>query len=153
MKKAFTLLEIIFVIILISIISLIAVPKLFFNITNASYTKAKSDIALIRNAIVYNKNQNIISGKGEAYIKNLDEAKVNVAYEKLFIGKEDNVILQYPVISTSGKKKEVGKWIKTSNSTYTVFIDNDISVEFSYDSTNGTFDCDYEEEFCMELSK
>jgi len=153
MKKSFSLLEIIFVITLISIISMIAIPKLFLNITSASYTQVKSDIALIRNAIISNKNKNIISGKGEAFINSLDDAKINVTYEKLFVGKDDDMLLQYPIISTSFEKKEIGKWIKVSAYNYKVFIDNKNAIEFVYDSSNGTFDCDYKEDLCKDLIK
>jgi len=153
MKKSFSLLEIIFVITLISIISMIAIPKLFLNITSASYTQVKSDIALIRSAIISNKNKNIISGKGEAFISSLDDARINVTYEKLFVGKVGDILLQYPIISTSFEKKEIGKWIKVSANNYKVFIDNKKAIEFVYDSSNGTFDCDYKEDLCKDLIK
>jgi len=153
MKKSFSLLEIIFVITLISIISMIAVPKLFLNITSASYTQIKSDIALIRSAIISNKNKNIINGKGEAFISSLDDAKPNVTYEKLFVGKEGDALLQYPIISTSFEKKEIGKWIKVSPNNYKVFIDSKSVIEFVYDSSEGTFDCDYKEDLCKDLIK
>jgi len=153
MKKAFSLLETIFVIALISIISVIAIPKLFFNVTTASYSKIKSDVALIRNAIIENRNKNIISGKGEAFIHTLDEAKNDIAYEKLFVGEENNLLLQYPIISTSSKNKESGKWIKMTKSTYLVYIDDKNSIEFTYDSNSGTFDCDFEKELCKDFIK
>ena len=153
MKKSFSLLEIIVVIALISIISIVAFPKLFLNITNASYTKIKSDVSLVRNAIVDNRNQNIISGKGEAYIQYLDDAKIDATNEKLFIGINEEVLLKYPVISTSSQKKEIGKWIKTSDNHYKIYISNLELIEFIYDSTKGTFDCDYEEELCKDFIK
>jgi len=153
MKKSFSLLEIIFVITLIAIISIIAVPKLFLNITSASYTQVKSDIALIRSAIINNKNKNIISGKGEAFIDSLDIANINVAYEKLFVGKEGDTLLQYPIVSTSNEKRELGKWIKISPYNYKVFIDSKNAIEFIYDSSNGTFDCDFKEDLCKDLIK
>ncbi len=153
MKKSFTLLEIIVVIILISIISLIAFPKLFLNLTDTSYTIIKSDVALIRSAIVHNRNQNIISGKGEAYMQYLDNAKTNIEGEQLFIGMNDESILKYPIISTSKEIHKIGKWIKTSNNHYEIYIDKYESVEFIYDSTEGTFDCDYKEELCKDLVK
>lgn len=153
MKKAFSLLEIIIVIVLISIISIFAFPKLFLNITNASYAKIKSDVSLIRSAIVYNRNQNIISGKGEAYIQFLDNAKINTSNEKLFLGINDEEMLKYPIISISSEKIEIGKWIKTSENNYKIYINNLESVEFIYDSTKGTFDCNYDEELCKDLNK
>jgi len=153
MKRAFSLLEIIVVILLISIISVIAFPKLFLNITNASYVKIQSDVSLIRSAIVYNQNQNIISGKGEAYTAYLDDAKINVANEKLFIGLNDEVLLKYPILSSSNEDKEISKWIKTSKNHYIIFVSKLEFIEFIYDSTKGTFDCDYEEELCQDFNK
>jgi len=153
MKKSFSLLEMIFVITLIAIISIIAVPKLFLNITSASYTQIKSDIGLIRSAIISNRNKSIISGKGEDFIESLDEAKTNVAYEKLFVGKDGDTLLQYPIVSTSNEKKESGKWIKISPNNYKFFIDNKNAIEFVYDSSNGSFDCDYKEDLCKDLIK
>jgi len=136
MKKSFSLLEIIVVIILISIISLIAFPKLFLNVTNASYIKIKSDISLVRSAIIHNRNQNIISGKGEAYMLYLDDAKVNTVNEKLFMGTSDEKLLQYPIISTSNETAEIGKWIKTTKNHYKIYINKLESIEFVYDSTH-----------------
>ena len=153
MKKSFTLFEIVVVIILISIISIIAFPKLFLNITNSYYTKIKSDVALIRSAIVHNRNQNIISGKGEAYIQYLDNAQVNRAGEKLFVGINDESMLKYPIISTSNQEHQIGKWIKTSANHYEVYISKYESIEFIYDSAKGIFDCDYNEELCKDLVK
>ena len=71
----------------------------------------------------------------------------------MFVGKEGDVLLQYPIISTSSEKKEIGKWIKVSDNNYKVFIDNQNAIEFVYDSSNGTFDCDYKEDLCKDLIK
>ncbi len=151
MKKSFSLLEVIFVILLISIISVIAFPKLFLNITNASYVKIQSDIALIRSSIIQNRNENIISGKGEAYIPFLDNAKVDTSGEKLFFGYENNVLLKYPVVSTSSSEKNSGKWIKSSNFHYAVFINSIEKIKFTYNPTQGTFNCDINEDLCKDL--
>lgn len=153
MKKSFSLLETIFVIVLISIIALIAFPKLFLNITNTTLVKVKSDVSLIRNAIVQNRNQNIISGKGEAYISQLDSAKIDTDNEKLFIGVENDSLLEYPVISTSKNNREIGKWIKASTYDYEIYINKVESIKFIYDVQSGTFDCDYEQDSCKDFMK
>jgi len=153
MKKSFSLLEVIFVTVLISIISVIAFPKLFLSITNASYVKIQSDIALIRSAIVQNRNENIISGKGEAYVPYLDSANLNAQGESLFLGFENNTLLKYPILATSLEKKSAGGWLKTSNFHYEVYISGLESIEFTYDPEIGTFDCDYKDELCQDLMK
>lgn len=153
MKKSFTLLEVIFVVVLIAIIATIAFPKLFLNITNASYVKIQSDISLIRSAIIQNRNQNIINGKGEDYIAYLDDASINSTNERLFVGLQNSVLLQQPILSTSNSKKEIGRWIKTTNYHYQVYINDLESIQFVYNSEKGSFDCDFDEELCQEMMR
>ena len=51
MKSAFSLLEIIIVVVIISIISSLGIYKLFFNLDNANTLQVKTQINLIKNAI------------------------------------------------------------------------------------------------------
>ena len=99
MKKSFTLLEIIFAIAIVSIVSIMIVPKLFIHKDIASNVKIKSDIALIRSSIIQNRNQNIINGKGELYIPFLDDASINTKDQPLFVGYDNDVLLEYKILS------------------------------------------------------
>ncbi len=151
MKKSFTLLEIIFVLTLLSIISFIAFPKLFLNVTNSSYVKIKSDIALIRSAIINNRDENIINGKGEDFIEFLDTASLNKKNEKLFIGVDDSTLLKYAIISTNSEEKEISKWNKITSNHYDIYVSSYESISFTYDNKKGTFTCDETLDSCKEL--
>lgn len=137
-KKAFSLIEIIFTIAIISIILIVALPKLNNTLQSANTSKIKSDILLIREA-VYNYNNKMILKGTTTVLETLEDDD-----EYLF-----NTILQNPIKAST--KQNIGSWSKVSKTTYKVYIENGNSVEFVYDSNNCTFACDEENQFCQEL--
>ena len=62
MKKAFTLLELVFVIVVIGILSVVAVPKLAPIISTAKDTKAKNTLASVRSALANERQRRILEG-------------------------------------------------------------------------------------------
>jgi len=61
-KKAFTMVELIFVIIIIGVLSAVAIPK-FSKTTEVAYiSKAKSDIASVKSALAMMRQKNILKG-------------------------------------------------------------------------------------------
>lgn len=150
-KRAFSVLEIVFVVVILAIISSVAIPKLFLNKSNTYIIKAKSDVALIRKAINDDYNKQVMMQSSDEYIEKLDNATIDEKGLELFAGLEDRKLLAYPLISTNTEESKLGKWVKLSDSVYQVLIDAQKSVTFSYDKEDGTFECDKDEEFCMEL--
>jgi len=61
-QKAFTMLELVFVIVIIGILSAIAIPKFTVTRNDAVITKAKSTIAAVRSAISTQRQKNILQG-------------------------------------------------------------------------------------------
>jgi len=61
-QKAFTMLELVFVIVVIGILSAIAIPKFAVTRNDAVIVKAKSTIAAARSAIATKRQQNILRG-------------------------------------------------------------------------------------------
>ena len=138
-KKAFSLLEIIFILIVISVITTIAVSKYATAITNASLTKIKSDVLQIRAGIKHTKNKMIL--KNSTNILN----ELEDSDEMLF-----NKILENPIISSS---QPIAKaWSKISIYTYKVYITNKTFLKFNYDNEKYIFDCDISNELCKELN-
>ena len=54
---------------------------------------------------------------------------------------------------TSEEKKELGQWIKLSNSEYKVYFSKDKFLSFYLDSENMTFACDRNENLCIEFEQ
>lgn len=150
-KKAFSVLEIVFVIVIIAVISAIAIPKLFQNKLQTNIVKVKSEVALIRKAIKEDYNKQIMKQSSNEYIEKLDDASIDESDKKLFMGIDDRGLLEYALYSTDSSENKSGKWIKQSDSKYEIVLDRDIKVEFTYDNSDGSFECDSDEQYCMEL--
>ena len=61
-QKAFTMIELVFVIVIIGILSAIAIPKFAVTRNDAVITKAKTTIASARSAITTTRQKNILRG-------------------------------------------------------------------------------------------
>ncbi len=141
MKKAFSLFELIIVIVVISIVASFIVLKTKASIAFTNKTKVKSDIALIRNAISKQKTSNTLLNSSDYIV--LDDATSNVEGSELFKN-----ILDFPLISTNTYKKELATWIKTSQNSYKIFISNNSFLEFNYEEN--FFVCKSDISLCKE---
>lgn len=137
---AFSILEIIFVIAIISIIATVAIPKFSGEISKANLIKIKSDIILIRDGLQNYKKKMILSNNNTS-LNSLDDNN-----EELF-----SKILSYPISSSVNKKAIT--WEKLSNEKYIIWIDSSNRLEFIYNKSNYTFDCNINKEYCKELTQ
>ena len=127
MKPSFTLLELIFVIVVIGILAGVAIPRMFSGIDDAKIAKVKSDVATIRSAIATRYGKNVMAGND--ICPNLE---IDLNDDKLF-----EAILTYPI-----KKNGSVKW-DGNGTDYNVTIDNKV-IKFKYlNSSNDAckFDC------------
>lgn len=141
MKKAFSLLEIIFVVVIIAIISSFIITKSNNTIDTSIKIKIKSEIALIRNQITKQITKNILLKSDSIFT--LDSEGFNENKSKLFAN-----ILDFPLISTNTNIKEPGKWIKISDYKYQIFLNNNDSLEFAFE--DNSFVCKSEVLLCSE---
>ena len=156
MKKSFTMIELIIVIVIIGILSAVAIPKLFATRDDAIITKVRSDVSTIRSAISNFHTKNLMKGNS-AYPNVLDEATVGEEDEALFEGNTSNNehLLDYPIYS----KDADGHWMKRGDNNYSVKI-MDKDIYFKYEPSNrGKFDCngyndsdDKAKELCKKLT-
>lgn len=142
MKKAFSLIEIILVIVIISIISSYFLSKGKDSIEYTNRTKIKSDISLIRSSIQKQKASKVLLNQ-DSIIK-LDDEAINEENSSLFSN-----ILETPFLSTTTLKKEIGKWIKISSNEYEIYLNSSQSLKFKYE--NSLFNCEEEISLCKEF--
>lgn len=147
-RFAFTMIELVFVIVVLGILTAIAIPRLAATRDDAQVAKGRSDIAAIRAAIVSERQGRLLQGS-TAYINQLDDAANDTEGETLFDnnGTVANSLLQYGVTSANGN----GHWMKTAAG-YTFTVMND-PVVFTYTRASGAFDCDHDEANCKHLTE
>lgn len=137
--KSFSLIELIFSIIIIGIIATVAIPKLLNTTDQTTILKAKNDLNIILNGLKTYKNSLTLQN----LTNSLDSLEDNENY--LFSN-----ILKQPFIASTNT---VASWSKRSNSIYQYWIDNSSNVEFIYDKTELTFMCDKTDDICKEILK
>ena len=151
LRNGFTMIELIFVIVILGILSAVALPKFAALGEEAHIAKARSDISSIRASIANERRSRVIIGDPN-YITGLSSNNVT-----LFDGNDsEHELLQYGI--TSGTAD--GKWSTTDTSppydSYQFHIDS-IDVDFEYNSSNGLFNCsttsgsDEQKDMCKSL--
>ncbi len=153
-RKAFTMIELIFVIVILGILSSVAISKMAVTRDDAEIVKGRSQVASIRNAIILTRNQNMLQANGARYPDRLDALSSATSNDgdPLFghdtSVSDDTRLLDYPIYS----KNSNGNWKKLNATTY-AFRAMNTDVNFTYNSTNGQFDCNHAEDLCKSLAE
>ena len=153
--KAFTVIELIFVIVVLGILAGIAVPRLAATRDDATIAKMRGDIAAIRSGLSLVRSENMMRGVSTwPALEGSDEAT-------LFDG-----VLQQPIypMKTGGRNgwTLVAKGSNNATSTYTANVAGK-STTFNYYPTSalatakgknvGSFDCDHRDDLCQVLAQ
>ena len=154
MNKAFTLIELVIVIVILGILSSVAISKMAVTRDDAIISKGRSEVAAIRNAISLKRNSNILMGKGASYPSKLDAlgSATSSDGDSLFdhdINSSDSQaqLLDYPIYS-----KSKNGWRKIANNKY-VFNAISTDVNFTYNPNTGSFDCTHTVKLCKDLTE
>jgi general secretion pathway protein G len=140
-RSAFTMIELILVIVIIGILSAIAIPRFAATRDDAQIAKGRSDVAAIRSAIVSERQVRLLKGESN-YISALHGANAGI----LFDGNDStHQLLQYGITD----ENKNGHW-HLSNGKYVFKVIN-TDVTFDYNSTNGTFNCSGT--YCSDLTQ
>ena len=128
-KNAFTMLEMIFVIVVLGILAAVAVPRFSSSKADAELAKGKSDVASIRSGIITERQNRLIKGDS----KFISGSALNTG--SLFGG-----VLGYGVTDST----DSGGWHKLTESattnTYNYYVGTS-AVKFTYTQSNGKFVC------------
>lgn len=139
-RDAFTMIELVFVIVVLGILAAVAIPRLAVTRDDAQIAKGRSDVAATRAAIVSERQGRLLRGES-AYINKLHGATTATIFDNN--GTVANALMQYGVATqdnTNGHWDDTvtnnnGAWQYTYRATNT-------DVSFDYNPANGTFTCD-----------
>jgi general secretion pathway protein G len=129
MKKSFTMLELIFVIVVIGILAGVAIPRLFTGVSDAEIAKVKSDVSAVRSAISTHYGKSIMSGRDEC-----PKLENSTTDNQLFEG-----ILTYSIKKNNGAVKWDG-----NGTDYNVTLGDKTVIKFEYNNSTDSgckFEC------------
>ena len=138
-RSAFTMVELIFVIVVIGILTAIAVPKFAATRDDATITKAIATVGSVRSALATERQKRILRGDFTP-ITSLKSTGTNVAFSTFSADQDGNTanVLEYPVNDCTGLGKTQGCW-SVSGTIYTYKMPTSGTVDFNI--TSSRFDC------------
>lgn len=123
-RNAFTMVELVFVIVILGILAAIAVPRMSATRDDAQVAKGRSDVAAVRAAIISERQQRMLRGE-TGFVASLGTD---------FTGPDANhTLLMYPVKTGNGN----GEWSSSDGLTFTYKV-MDESNTFTYNPGPGT---------------
>ena len=135
-KSAFTMIELVFVIVVIGILASVAIPRFAATRDDAEVTKAKVLIASVRNALSMERQKRILRGDFTP-ITSVGTSDANNSFDVFSADKDGNRknVLEYSVPSSTDK----GKWDfnVTAPNQYTFHMLGDVAFKID----NGRFVC------------
>jgi len=135
MKKAFTMIELVFVIVILGVLAAIAIPRMNNTSLQATIAKGRADVATIRSAIVNERQTRLIQGQ-TAWIS---ELTTHGASTPLFDGNTSSTLLMYGIVAGNNS----GDWsrgIDANTNQYTFRVGTSQNV-FTYTNADGKFLC------------
>jgi N-methylation len=135
-RRAYTLLELIFIVVILGVLSAVAIPRLFFSRSDATMANAKTQLAAIRSGISLRYNDNILQAK-PGFPAKLDDGDPNKLFSKVID----------IAIKDSGNKNG---WHRISDDKYTFKLDGKVA-NFKYDKNSGDFSCNDSNDICKSL--
>jgi len=143
MRSAFTMIELVLVIVVIGILATIAIPKFSVTRDDAIITKAKTTVASVRSALSSEVQRRIMQGNFNP-INNVGGV-LNGNDQPIFDYFDGNAnnqrVLEYP--PRSCKAGATGCWMRTGNNEYTFYFPPAVGGSVKFKVTNNRFECDY----------
>lgn len=131
MKKAFTIIELIFVIVALGILAMVALPRLAGSKEDAEIARVKAEIAAIRSAIQTHRGANLLKQNGSGYPRDLTARRI----EEITNGTK--LSQKYWSVSRDGNELNVTIGGRTAT--------------FTYNSTTGRLTCENTNALCRKI--
>jgi len=145
-REAFTMIELVFVIVVLGILAAVAIPRFSATRTDAQISKGRADVASIRSAIITERQSRLITGDSQFIAAGVGSGKLDGSATELFSG-----VLTYPVIASNSD----GHWHTRASSDATSstvkYKIGTTDVVFTYTRSTGVFTCDRATTYCPEL--
>ena len=144
-KNAFTMIELVFVIVVLGILSAVAIPRFAATRTDAEITKGRADIASVRSAIITERQSRLITGDSKFI-------EAGTATDQLDDGGLFGGVLTYPITA----KNSSGHWhtratVVDKNTSTVKYKVAETDVTFTYTRSNGVFTCVRDDTYCKDL--
>ena len=110
-KKAFTMIELVFVIVVIAILSAIAIPKLAATRDDAQITRGLATLSSVRSAVATEKQKRILRGD----FTPISKLNGGVGIFDRFDDANGSLVLEYDVVPCTG----IGCWSTSDGVNYT----------------------------------
>ena len=153
-RSAFTMLELIFAIVIIGILSAVAIPKFAATRDDATVSKAKSTLASVRSAIATERQKRILKGD---FTPITDLAKTHGANQMIFDAFDantSNAVLEYSPRACKNASQR-GCWISHSATSYVYRMP--ISGDVTFTLGNQRLTCDPDDaatgKYCKRLTE
>ena len=131
MKKAFTIIELIFVIVALGILAMVALPRLASSKEDAEIARVKAEIAAIRSAIQTHRGANLLKQNSRGYPDDLTARRI----EEITNGTK--LSQKYWSVNEAGKELSVTIAGRTAT--------------FTYDSDTGRLTCENTNALCRKI--
>lgn len=163
MKRAFTMIELVFVIVVIGILVSIAIPKLAATRDDAEITKAIATIGAIKSSVATERQKRIIRGEFDPITSLHNDADANIVFGTFSDDNNDGVVDVVAVLETPIRACTVAKtdgcWQRgfaaggAGQELYTYIMPDDQAL-VGFQLNNGVFECvNQADSNCIELTQ
>ena len=140
-KRAFTMIELVFVIVIIGILAAVAIPRLSATRDDAEIAKARTLVASVRNALAMERQKRILRGEFQPLTGVGNSTNVFGNFYDAN-GDTGHTVLEYPVPSEPNKSNRWSFSAGTGKNGRDQYIFKSTLDDVKFEVVEGKFECD-----------